>query len=412
MPPRPDTVWSIEGEKAHVVLQAALENGVRNARTAHTDYSELCMEPLDKRFDGEYDLFYHSINVMLDEIYGLLDEFPDAILFTERYVDPPSAVAPGEAGGYCDACVYAPSIKRLWVFDYKHGAGVAKAVVGNRQVKQYAAGFIFDPSSPLIEVTVDPYDIEIITLCIVQPRAFHPDGEIRAYDVTFNDMLGYLIEMDAAIKKAQEINAPLVPGDEQCQFCDAKVECPARQALMLANTVTHFASVRDVIPGRLPDLTVMTPEDFAWGSYAFPLISKYIKEFYERRNELMRAGYKVPGFKLVEADAKREWYGDPVKLAKQVSAMSGVPETELFAQKFITLTEAEKLVVTAARKLAKRGSKDQAAEDARKAFALLVDKKSTGNWTVVEETDPRPSVLLGAENFTAVAGLIAPPTGD
>lgn len=415
VPRRPRSVWAIEGDIAHEILQVALENGVRDARTAHLDYSAYCLQPLDARYDGEYTQFYSSIDTMLGEVYALLDEFPDAILFTERFVDPPSEAAPGEAAGYCDIAVYVPSLNRLWIFDYKHGAGVVKAAEGNRQIKQYAAGFVFDPQSPLLEVMVDPYSIDHFTLVIVQPRAFHPQGEIREVDVGFNDLLGYLIEMDNAIRKAQQPDAELVPDDEQqCRFCDAKVDCPARQSMMLVASHTHFANVRGVIPERLKPLEVLTEEDYAWGSYAFPLLKKYIDEFFERRNELMREGYRIPGFKFVEAEPKREYFdGIPVvERSKRIAEMAEVDETTLWTQKFITLTEAEKLIVKAARARAPRGQKDQAAEDARKAFALLLDKKSTGNWTVVPESDPRPAVVHGADNFTNVAGLIAPPTGE
>lgn len=416
VPPRARSEYAIEGEYAHLVLQAALENGVRSAKQAHEEYSEICLQPMDKRHGGPYEAFYSSVDMMLDEVYAILDEFPDAILFTERFVNPPCEPAPGEAGGYCDCAVYAPSIYRLWVWDYKHGAGVVKENT-TKQIKQYGAGFLFDPQSPLLEVLVQPQEVQTITLGVVQPRAFHPEGEIRKVDATYYELYAYLEEMDNNIRNAQRVDAPLVPAEDgagQCQFCDAKVECPARQQLMLAHAQTHFARVRDVIPANLKPLDVLTPEDYAWGSNAFPLIEKYISEFYERRNQLMREGYKVPGFKFVEAEARRQYYdGIPeAERSKRIAEMAGVDERELWSLKFITMSEAEKLVKRAARANAPRGQKDQAAEDAGKAFALLLDKKSTGNWTVVPESDPRPAVMHGADNFTQVAGLIAPPTGE
>ncbi len=422
VPPRGETEWSIEGTKAHIVLQAALENRVRDARIAHLDYSELCMEALDARDDGPYTNFYSSINRMLEEVYDILDQFPDAILWTETYVEPPSTVAPGDVGGYCDVAIYVPSINRLWVFDYKHGAGVTKSVEGNRQVLQYGAGSVYDPMSPLNardDSDREMYFIHqlaaplIITLVIVQPRAFHAEGVVRAKDVSALDLWTYLQQMDDAIVMAEADEAPLVPGEEQCRFCDAKVECPARQTMMLSSAQTHFNSVRDVLVTKLPSVDLMTPDDFAWGSFVFPLMEKYIKEFYERRNELMRSGLEVPGYKLVEVDPKRDWFGAPAAIAPQLAALIGCTEAELWREpKFITLTEAENMVVKAYRALAKRGSKDAAAEDARKAFAVFTDKKPTGSITIVEASDPRPSIMAGAANFATVAGLIAPPTGE
>lgn len=418
VPPRRDTTYSIEGTKAHIVLNAALDNRIRSAKVAHRDYSELCMEDLDEHDHGEYKMFYSSIDRMLEEVYEILDQFPDAVLWTETYVEPPSRVAQGDCGGWCDCAIYVPGMNRLWVFDYKHGAGVTKAINTNRQVKQYAAGFVYDPMSPLTTwLHEQNYDIiappDVITLVIVQPRAFSTEGDVRAIDVTALDLWQYLEEMDATIELNEKDDAPLVPGEEQCQFCDAKVECPARQAVMLAATRTHFHTVRHVFVDKLPQLDAMTPEDFAWGSYAFPLMEKYIKEFYERRNELMRMGVEVPGFKFVETDAKRDWYEDPKVFAPKLAALIGCDEAELWREpKFITITEAENKIITAFRKVAARGKKDDASEEARKAFAVFTDKKPTGNWTVVEATDPRPAVMLGAANFESVAGLIPPPTGE
>ena len=74
VPARPSSVYAIEGTNAHDVLEAALQNKVRDARVAHLEWSTLFAEELD---DGE-NHFYFAVQVALDHVYAILDENPDA----------------------------------------------------------------------------------------------------------------------------------------------------------------------------------------------------------------------------------------------------------------------------------------------------------------------------------------------
>lgn len=410
VPARPPSTYSIEGTKAHLILQVALENRCARASEAHRDFSILCMEELDETSGGPYRDFYFSINMALDYVYGILATHPDAIMFVETFVDPPSNVAPGEVGGYCDIAIYIPSLKLLYVIDYKHGAGVAKDAKNNPQPLQYAAGFVFGEASP-----IKGYDVDNIIVSIVQPRAFHEDGDTREHEVTPYEVYEYLETMDAAILASQAEDAPLVPedlsdpkGSRQCQFCDAAPTCPAREAKALAVVNVQFAAVRDVRAPGIPDPATMELERLEYAALHMPMLKKWMDSVEQRLFELAQQGYPLRHHKIVEAQARRRWYGDPDVIAPQLAALVGKPIDDVMVKKLIGITAAEKLVVAAYKERAAHGKKKDAAQDGKLAMAFLTLKDTSGNYTLVTNDDPRPPVDRATVAFNQVGALLLP----
>lgn len=408
VPARAPSVYALEGTKAHTVLEAALKNGVRRAADAHREFSVLCMEDLNTH--GNF--FYYSIQVALNHIYDILDEHEDAVLYTERFVDVPSQSAPGEAGGYCDVGIHVPSLRRFYVIDYKHGEGIAKAVKGNKQVRQYGAGFLYED-----DAKVDPATVDEVVLTIIQPRAFHPDGMIREEIVTPYELYEYLEEMDEAIADNEKDDAPLTPDDngrttDHCRFCDANTVCPAREAKALSVVGTQFRTVEQLGQPKLPLPHELDIERLAMIRMYGPMLRKWLDDVDAHLFSLAMSGVAIPGAKLVDAQERREWYGDPEETAKKAAALADVPVDDIMVKKLMPLTQVEKLVVEAFKKRAGRGKKQQAAADARQAFAFLTDKKSSGNLTLVDEDDTRPAVNRAHVHFGQIAAALPAPTID
>lgn len=404
-PPRPTSKWAEEGTQAHNVLEYALRNSIERAADVLTlaDFAYITFENDDKRKE-----FCASVDDALDYVFALLQEIDllhgDAVLFVESEVHPPVSSAPGEASGFCDIAIYSASARRLWVMDYKHGAGIAKAVIGNSQVKQYACGFLFQDNS-----SVDPANVDTVTLVIIQPRAFHPDGDIRAYDTTPAALFDYLMELDAIIEDCQRPDAPLTPGEDQCRFCDARTTCPAAEAAALRSISTTFAAVRDVAEPRLPDPKQLDVQRLAYIKQSRSLIVGWLDAVDKHIDELMRSGQEVPGFKMVQTRAEREWYGDDKEVISKLAGLIGCTDYELYRVKMPTITDAERMVVEAFKARVPRGRRKQAAEDAKQAMAFLTLKQSSGNVTVVPAEDPRPAVNKAQQTFGEIKGL-QPPT--
>lgn len=397
--PSPD--YTIEGQNAHTVLQYALENRVATAKEAHRDYSHLCFEDLDT----QENLFYFAIDVCLEYVYDIMRENPDAQLFVENNVNVPSEVAPGEADGYCDIAIFVPSLRKLYIVDYKHGAGIAVEVEHNKQMKQYGAGFLYGEPQ-----FIDYNAVDDVTLCIVQPRAHHRNGVIREWDCTPYDLYEYLTEMDEIIAASQAEGSPLVPGEDQCRFCAAKTICPARQERALAplRQVGVNVPAQMIKPAMLPAPDTLDVDTLGQLLLALPFMKKWADDVKDYAFNLMRAGHNVPHHKLVQVDAKREYYGDHEALAVQLAAILGKEPEDLLRKKLIPITEMEKLLVQHYRHNAPKGEKNKASEQARKDFAFYTLKKSSGNLTMATlDDDERPAVNGATSAFKQIEGTLA-----
>lgn len=399
---RDESEYAIEGTKAHEVLAVALMNNVRDAREAHSNFSTVCMEEFE-------DEFFASVQDALDYVYDLVDMYPDGELYVETYVNPPCEASPDETSGYCDIAFYVPSLRKLWVVDYKHGAGIAKGVEGNTQVMQYAGGFLFDPNSPIAG-----RDVDEVLLVIAQPRAFHPKGDIREWAITPYELYEYItVTLEQWVVEALDPEAPLTPGTEQCRFCEGRTTCPAREAMVAQALMPAITDLRHVHTADLP-----APESLDINRLAFiwamgPDIKKYVDQVGEHLKELSKHGHAIPGAKLVEVAPKREWYGEPAEIATQLAALANVPVAEVYKPRLLGITDAEALIVKAFRSRAGKGKKNLASAEARKTMALLTLKKSSGNVTLVSDDDPRPALNRSTMFAQIGEGLaIIDQTGD
>lgn len=398
---REQSEYAEEGNTAHKILEAGLRNKCTNATQ-----SILASEYADQDFSIE---FKSSINTALDYVWTIFDrineEHGDAQLFIERYVEVPSYMAPGDAGGYCDVAIYSAIGRILYIIDYKHGAGIAKAADGNSQVKQYGAGFLFE-ENPL----VDAASIDVVVLAIVQPRAYHPAGEIREARTSPEALHQYLVSLEGYIAATMDSTAPLVPGVDQCRFCEARSTCPALERAAVSLLQPTATTAHAVIADRLPDPRKLDVQRLAYIKAMEPVFKVFFNGVDSHIDELLRSGIDVPGFKLVETYARREWYGDVDKeVSPRLAALIGCKPDELYERKFITITDAEKRIVDEFKKRARRKKRKQAAETARKLFAYLTQPKSSGTLTVVASDDPRPPINKAFATLGQLAGLISPP---
>lgn len=419
VPVRPSGEYAEEGQKAHTILEAALNHRVRDARVAHEEYClDLMFEDLD---DGTND-FYLSVQTALDYVYGLLAENPDAVMWIEKYVDPPLPAAPGEAGGFCDIAVYLPTKRILYCIDYKHGVGVVKRAKGNKQAMQYAGGFLFED-----DAVVDPSLIDTVVLVISQPRSFHPDGDLREYEMTPFEVWEYLDELNEKVASIESGEGVLTPGELQCQFCDARTLCPAREAMGLELAAPGVQTIQQFSQDQLPIPMSIDADRLGRIRFHAPAIRKWLSDVEKHCDELARSGHAVPGSKLVETQAKRSWYGDDKEVTHRLAALLGERQADKAAEeldrvmkrypvlkrlyniKLTALTTAEKLVVEEYKRRVGRGRKKKAAEDARQAFAFLTLKEKSGTLTLVDTDDPRPAINKSQNAFNQIAGLLPPP---
>lgn len=179
--------------------------------------------------------------------------------------------------------------------------------------------------------------------------------------------------------------------------------------MALSGAVQSFSQIADVRESLLPAPSSMDLDRIGKILFHSAALKKWLSDVEAHAYELAMSGHYVPGRKIVEADARREYYGDADDLAEKIMQMSGADIDTVYPRQLLPLTYAQKLVVDAYKKTAPRGKKKQAAEQGAQAFAFLTLKTSSGKLTLVDETDPRPAVNKTERMFGAVQGLLPPP---
>lgn len=397
-----------EGTRAHELLEACLSDKI----------SERACQDL---FDFAPQDMINAVFIARDYVHEILAQYPDAVMLVEHPFEIPVAAAPGEVWGTCDVVIFVPSLRLLYVIDYKHGAGTFVDVRGNKQLRFYGLGALAsrpeDWTGKKCKVckghgennegrcsacggTGDEYghlwEIDTVALVIIQPRC--PFGDpVREEWLQVEDLLEFGKEIGAAVEAAKQSDAPLVPGPWcKTTFCPRSLSCPAREAQAVATTGVAFADVKSVV---LPVAGDITDAKIAEVLKAKDSVIDWLNAVEVEGARRMMAGGTISGRKLVEAQARRQWEQDNVASAEKLALIANQPPQEFLVQKLRGLTEVETIL--------KKGVDRTEARRRLDAMAFLTTKKSSGKLTVVPESDPRPAVNRVASAFDGVAQIEA-----
>jgi len=248
---------------------------------------------------------------------------------------------------------------RVVVLDWKFGDGVAVEVEENSQLLFYAAAARRTPE------TAWAFDgATEVELVIIQPPY------VRRWVTTLDRIDRFEKELAAAVKVAMQPNAPLASGDH-CKWCAAKPVCP-----IMTGAVDRMLRVQmDALP----------VDQIAHYLDQVPLVEGFIKDLQQLAQGLLEEGQKVPGWKLVNKRATRQWENED----KAVAFLSGVGVEAWADPKPISPAVAEKALKKAKIELP----------------ADLVVAVSSGS-TLAPESDPRPAVLQIGQMLTKAMSKI------
>jgi hypothetical protein len=119
----------------------------------------------------------------------------------------------GTISGHADDALHWRGGEFVAILDLKSGVQGAEEAPSNLQLRSYSLGMW------------ERKPFKLCGVAIVQPDAMGPRMTTAFYTA---DMMPLVRdEITAIIQRTQVENPPLVPGDEQCQFCKAKATCPA-----------------------------------------------------------------------------------------------------------------------------------------------------------------------------------------
>jgi len=340
-PPSPSSVYADKGTLLH---------------TAITEYLA-GEEVIGMTYEGQtldQAMFDDKVQVALD----LLDTIdPDNVMkfATETRVNF-GKFLPG-AFGSCD--VLGRIGNTAYVIDWKFGDGIAVDAEQNEQLMYYAAAAMRTPEVAWVFEGAD-----VIECVIIQPPV------IRQWTTTPARIKAFEKELKQAVKVSAQPNAPLKAGTH-CKFCPARPTCP-----QMTGAVERALKVK-----------LDTIDDNMLGAYASNavLLQGWIESVNELVETKLKAGYKIPGWKLVAKRGTRKWVDED----KAADALNGLGINPIH-RAVVSPAQAEKLL----KKQMGTNLPDE-----------LVVSVSSGD-TLAPESDPRPAVLQIGQQLTAALSKI------
>lgn len=225
-----------------------------------------------------------------------------------------------ESFGTPDAYGYDSSGKMLYIYDYKYGYLSIEAFE-NWQCVNYAAGLL----TP---------DVTHVIITIVQPRAIHPDGHIRTWKVSRDDLMPYIARLNMMARVAMNPAEQYIKSGDHCRYCESLTTCPA--ASMAA------ASWYEFIMG--PMQHELTPEQKA---IEVTMLRRAAKAVEYRLNAIeeevihnIKSGIDVPGYSLRQCFGHLSWDLSD----EEITAVGDCLDVDLRKPAAITPTQAMKLI--------------------------------------------------------------------
>ena len=217
--------------------------------------------------------------------------------------------------------------QRIIIADLKTGANYVDE--DSDQLKIYALAAI---------VSLELDGIRQVELQIIQPRT----GGVRIHRMTIEELRKWETQvLQPAMKAVADGTAKPTPSEKACQYCPAKLTCPAQhEAFAVVESQPNItAMTKDEIQAvmvRLSDDQISDLLDRA------PIVEAFIDTLKKHALERMKDGGTLAGWQLAPKRATRKWK-DEAK-AKEALSELGVPLKTLIKMEFVSPAEAEKLL--------------------------------------------------------------------
>ena len=219
-----------------------------------------------------------------------------------------------KVGGTADVVAYNLDKSVLVIADLKTGRGWVDA--DSDQMKIYALGVM----QKLVKV------FDKVGLTIVQPQT----GENRHNEMTGDELLKWKADvLIPAVVAAADGRSEPKPSKEACQWCPAKMICPAQTKALAAVPVTA-------------DIATLTPDQVADLLDKAELVEDFIAALRKQATKTLETGGVLRGWQMAPKRPTRQWTKDAD--AVQVLLSAGVPETQIYETSIITPAAADKLL--------------------------------------------------------------------
>jgi hypothetical protein len=374
---------AIDGTHSHTLLEWSIKNGLANPH----DREGYVL----KDHEGEFSVDRERaarVKVAVDYITSRVAEFNGLCeVISETRVDPQWFTGRDDLSGTVDVQIIGSGILEL--IDYKDGMGVVEAE-GNLQLEQYAIGVL--AGCKLGYNVPEQYPWHTVRMTIVQPKlALKGMSPVATWEVSVKYLLDRIEVLNREARATDDPQAPLLPGEKQCQYCAAKGACPALAEKALSEVSVMFKPQAMDLAQQSADKdpTTMSDQQITQIMEAAPLVRQLLEGVEKEALRRLKAGQPVAGLKLVNGRGSRVWALPEAEMAEKLVAM-GIPKTAIYETKLVSPAKAEKLTWE------KKGEKVSLSERQLKRMETEYITKLAGTLTVALESDNRPAVELNA----------------
>lgn len=214
--PDKDSVWSIEGTRAHEVVELLLRARIAGETGILTPVKPVTAEMIA--------LGIHAA----DFIYGLHKKLPNSEIMVETRIHL-DFIHPEMFGTFDGAVI--DHFGTLHVFDYKFGAGHAVSPTRNLQAIFYGIGLAHKFG----------WNFKRVRLWIIQPRIRGYDGPLY-WDMSIMEAREYVGKFKAAVSKVERSPNEYREG-QWCHWCKAKSKCPLKNEKRFEKGQALFSAV-------------------------------------------------------------------------------------------------------------------------------------------------------------------------
>lgn len=291
-------------------------------------------------------------------------------LFVEQRLSISGITHEEGARGTSDAVILKEN--ELIVADLKFGMGDKIEAGENPQLMIYA-GAAYQAFSVA-------YDIDTVTMIIVQPRLDH----VSQWSITVDELETRLAQISEkadqclTMAKLEPDRWQFAPSLEACKYCKARGTCAA-----LARYSLTAAGI-EMLSGHAPAINA---DELAGVLAKLDLVEKWVSIIRETAMTELLAGKPVPGYKLVSGrEGPRKWTSE--KDVEKKLRSYHLSADERYVKKLISPTQAEKL------------AKCSTITPENWAELSGFIQREPGKPTLVPETDPRPAYhVLTADDY-------------
>ena len=219
-----------------------------------------------------------------------------------------------KVGGTADVVAYNLDKSILEIADLKTGRQWVDA--DSAQMKIYALGIM----GKLVKV------FDTVRLTIVQPQT----GENRTHVTTGDELMhwkNYNL-IPAAVSAADGRSEP-TPFKDACQYCPAKMICPAQTKALAAVPVAA-------------DVTTLTPEQVSDLLDKAELVEDFIAALRKEATKTLEAGGVLRGWQMAPKRPTRQWTNETHALQEMLNA--GIKYEQIYETSMITPAAADKLL--------------------------------------------------------------------